>query len=165
MSLLRDSAETVLPPRSQTTSLKRIVGGAGPPNSRAMRSAFLGRYGVVISVVRLLRAQRLCFVLFSPQLLVSCPHQPFFCSMAHLRCQMVSIYAMGWGCFCRVDSLLLFSCMHLLLSLHQRYLRCIFSGLLSRFHCPGGLLHRTAAIFRQNRNFVQSILELVRKIA
>ena len=75
----RDSAETVLPPRSQTTSLKRIVGGGGPPNSRAMRSAFLGRYGVIICVVHLLRVQRLCFVLFSPQLLVSCPHQPFFC--------------------------------------------------------------------------------------
>jgi len=136
MSLLRDSAETVLPPRSQTTSLKRIVGGGGPPNSRAMRSAFLGRYGVIICVVHLLRVQRLllCFIL--PQLLVSCPHQPFFCSMAHLRCQIISIYAMGWGCFCRVDSLLLFSCMHLLLSLLSAiciaYSADYFSGFIAQ---------------------------------
>ena len=137
MPLLRDSAETVLPPRSQMTPLKRIVGDAGPPNSRAMRSAFFNRYGVIICVVHLLRVQRLllCFIL--PQLLVSCPHQPFFCSMAHLRCQIISIYAMGWGCFCRVESLLLFSCMHLLPSLHYSLVLCTFNGLLFRCPAPG----------------------------
>ena len=134
---MRDSAETVLPPRSQMTPLKRIVGDAGPPNSRAMRSAFFNRYGVIICVVHLLRVQRLllCFIL--PQLSASCPHQPFFCSMAHLRCQIISIYAMGWGCFCRVESLLLFSCMHLLPSLHYSLVLCTFNGLLFRCPTPG----------------------------